>query len=83
MLRRILALSALVHCGFCGSHDLEEQSVKTSAGWLESTMSLTKLLPEHASERVKELRKHLANQRVSRLARLGLIIRIKFARMEA
>lgn len=46
MCRRILALTALVHCGFCESHDLEEQSVKTSADWLESTMSLTKLLPE-------------------------------------
>lgn len=45
MLRRTLALATLVHCGFCASHDLEEQCVKTSTGWLESTMSLAKLLP--------------------------------------
>ncbi len=61
VLRRILALATLAHCGFSESHDLREQSVKTSAGWLESTLSLAKILPEVCEKQNHSTKPQTAN----------------------
>ena len=82
MLRRILALSTLVHCGFCESHDLEEESVKTSAGWLETTMSLAKLVPEVCETQKHPIRLQTANVPTKHASERAKVVQKRFAKTQ-